>query len=961
MYCPSLFFLRYQFRPLIWRNTHPYVIVDRHEDLTNPNDVEEDPECDRSVAFYGYVRGTSLKPTTKVHLVGVGDYNMSEMSLLPDPCPIPEKESERTSLKKKDSLIFAPMSNVGMVSFDNDAVYIDIGRVNYTKKENLALNDRKKGEEMDEEDQGPDSDDEEEAPDLQSPAGLLKSMQDIDEGVDEMIDKSSLRIFKGSKAVKGSLRDDSSSSEDEDDEDQGDSFFGGQPKQDDDTDDTDESEGESDAEEEIMDRSSSNAPTELSRRKVDFRSFDQSDESDSSDSENEISGDEQEADSDSGDDEEVSRSEAEFQGQGWKSNIAERARTSYLERQSASVNLQELVYGRTSTAVVSEDGEENNEEEDESSDDDEFFKLKKVTNSKRGSQTSNSGSELTSLLNENDSSRAASNGFASSFDVTPWLEEGEDCLLESIRDKFVTGKWNKDVDGDGDDDEENFGEFEDLETGEKFGNPEADPESSDEASDGETEGMTDEERRQYLADKKASKKGDFDNEYDESKKQKVTEGNKNDAENEYLEALKREKEARLARNEEEFGAEGERSRIRHEGYRQGMYVRVRIDSVPASFLSSFDPKMPLVLGGLTPQETNLGLTRCRIKKHRWHKKILKCKDPLIFSIGWRRFQSVPIFSTEDQNGRLRYLKYTPEHMHCLATFYGPQTPPNSGFVALQSLAGKTAGFRIAATGIALELDASFPVVKKLKLVGNPTKIFKNTAFITGMFNSELEVSRFEGASIKTVSGIRGQVKKAIREGQPGSFRATFEDKILMSDIVFCRTWMPVDIPQYYNPVTNHLSTGGSSGWHGVRPKAQLQLDTNTPIEVNPDSIYQPIERPEKMVRKLKIPKRIEEALPYATKPKLDQKQRKSGYLKKRAVVMDKDEKKKFTFMAALNTIRKEKTAIRKSKKQERKAEKDKAQAKVDQAKLEIHMMNKKRKYREAGKREQARQKKIRAS
>ena len=101
------------------------------------------------------------------------------------------------------------------------------------------------------------------------------------------------------------------------------------------------------------------------------------------------------------------------------------------------------------------------------------------------------------------------------------------------------------------------------------------------------------------------------------------------------------------------------------------------------FVQNFSLSHPLVLGGLLPSEQNLGFVHIRFQRHRWSPKILKSNDPLVFSVGWRRFQSLPIYSIED-NGRLRFLKYTPEHLHCICTFYGPVTPPNTSVLVCRT-------------------------------------------------------------------------------------------------------------------------------------------------------------------------------------------------------------------------------------------------------------------------------------
>ena len=109
----------------------------------------------------------------------------------------------------------------------------------------------------------------------------------------------------------------------------------------------------------------------------------------------------------------------------------------------------------------------------------------------------------------------------------------------------------------------------------------------------------------------------------------------------------------------------------------------------------------------------------------------------------------------------------------------PVTLPNDGFCAFNSLSANTPRFRVTVTGVVLDVNRSTKIVRKPKLTGVPYKIFKNMAFIMKIkicdFSGALEVAKFEGANVPTVSGISCQIENALSKPY-GAFRATFEDE-----------------------------------------------------------------------------------------------------------------------------------------------------------------------------------------
>lgn len=76
--------------------------------------------------------------------------------------------------------------------------------------------------------------------------------------------------------------------------------------------------------------------------------------------------------------------------------------------------------------------------------------------------------------------------------------------------------------------------------------------------------------------------------------------------------------------------------VKYGHFKLGTYVRIEIQ-VEKTYSRQLKPEQPLVLCSLKQQESGFAYMRVRIKKHRWYPHILKTRDPITFSMGWRKF------------------------------------------------------------------------------------------------------------------------------------------------------------------------------------------------------------------------------------------------------------------------------------------------------------------------------------
>lgn len=170
----------------------------------------------------------------------------------------------------------------------------------------------------------------------------------------------------------------------------------------------------------------------------------------------------------------------------------------------------------------------------------------------------------------------------------------------------------------------------------------------------------------------------------------------------------------------------------------------------------------------------------------------------------------------------------------------------------------------------------------------------------------------------------------------------------MSDVVILRSWYPVNVKRFYNPVTSMLLKDKTE-WKGMRLTGQIRAAQGIETPSNPDSAYKKVERVERHFNGLKVPKIIQKNLPFKSQIHQMKPQKKSTYIAKRAVVLGGEEKKARAFMQNVLTLSRSKDEKKKAKKQDDRKERLKKLAKAEEEKSHKDRQKKKEYFASQGK------------
>ncbi|GMH62174.1 hypothetical protein TrRE_jg4581 [Triparma retinervis] len=225
------------------------------------------------------------------------------------------------------------------------------------------------------------------------------------------------------------------------------------------------------------------------------------------------------------------------------------------------------------------------------------------------------------------------------------------------------------------------------------------------------------------------------------------------------------------------------------------------DVTPTQF-NVLGTKRVITLTTLLPHENKMSVLhfnicqnlKCETDDDLGKEAPVKSKDVLTFQVGFRSWQSRPIFSQNNLNSdKHKFERFLRPQAFMACSAYGPVTyGPCPVLVWREPRPGQSQR-QLVAVGSVLGADADRIVVKRVILTGYPVRVHKRTATVKYMFYNPDDVKWFKPAGLTTKHGLQGNIVESI--GTHGAMKCLFNQPIKQHDTVCLTLWKRI-YPKY---------------------------------------------------------------------------------------------------------------------------------------------------------------------
>ena len=216
----------------------------------------------------------------------------------------------------------------------------------------------------------------------------------------------------------------------------------------------------------------------------------------------------------------------------------------------------------------------------------------------------------------------------------------------------------------------------------------------------------------------------------------------------------------------------------------GRYVTLVVKGVPRSFAESDLSAKPIIVSGLLRHENKMSLCHVKIQRSIYFDKPIKSKTPLVFHIGFRRFESKACFSQhqngQDKNKLERY--WQPDSNFIVASLYAPVTyMPAPCLVFLPEDPAVATPSPLVGFGSLLSVDPDRVILKRILLTGHPFRVHQTHAVVRFMFNEPDDIKWFQPVELFTKLGLVGNIKESL--GTHGYMKCSFNKRMVQHDTI----------------------------------------------------------------------------------------------------------------------------------------------------------------------------------